>query len=97
MEKAVEEAKKRGFRVGALELTSESRSVYTLEKGDFPLAIIVGNEITGVSKDALELIDFTIDIPMLGAKHSLNVAVSYGIVVYEALRVYADEIKKFRP
>jgi tRNA G18 (ribose-2'-O)-methylase SpoU len=97
MEEAVEEAKNRGFRVGALELTSDSRSVYSIEKEDFPLAIIVGNEITGVSNNSMELVDFSIDMPMIGAKHSLNVAVSYGVLVYESLRVFRDEIKKFRP
>jgi len=74
-------------RVAALEITSNSRSVFALTREDFPLAIIIGNEITGVSEEAIALSDFTIEIPMLGAKHSLNVAVAFGVAAFECVRV----------
>jgi tRNA G18 (ribose-2'-O)-methylase SpoU len=51
----------------------------------FPIALILGNEIDGVSKEALELADMTVSIPMLGKANSLNVSVAYGIVAYEIL------------
>ncbi len=97
MEDAVAVAREMGFGVAALELTDSSRSVYDLAQADFPLALIVGNEITGVGREALELIDFAVDIPMLGAKHSLNVSVAYGICLYEALRVNRAQIGAFLP
>ncbi len=73
--------------LAALEITSNSRSIFEMRQADFPLALIVGNEITGVSDTALSLCDFTLEIPMLGVKHSLNVAVAYGIAVFECVRV----------
>jgi 23S rRNA (guanosine2251-2'-O)-methyltransferase len=75
------------FMIAALEITSNSRSIFELKKEDFPLAIIIGNEITGVSDAAIALSDFTLEIPMLGAKHSLNVAVAFGVTAFECVRV----------
>ncbi len=74
------------FKVASLEITSNSRSVFELTNEDFPLAVIIGNEITGVSDAAIGLSDFTIEIPMLGAKHSLNVAVAFGVAAFECVR-----------
>src|SRR5205823_2954144 len=75
------------WKIAALEITSNSRSIFDLTPSDFPLALIIGNEITGVSDFALSLCDFTLEIPMLGAKHSLNVAVAYGVAAFECMRV----------
>jgi 23S rRNA (guanosine2251-2'-O)-methyltransferase len=79
--------RKRSFIVAALEIASNSRSIFKLSKEDFPLALIIGNEITGVSEKAIALSDFTLEIPMLGAKHSLNVAVAFGVAAFECVRV----------
>jgi 23S rRNA (guanosine2251-2'-O)-methyltransferase len=49
-------------------------------------ALIFGNEITGVSKEVLDMSDDVVKIPMFGEKKSLNVATSCGIVLYEVLR-----------
>ena len=75
------------LKIAALEIASDSRPIFDLTKNDFPLALIIGNEITGVSEQALALCDFTLEIPMLGAKHSLNVAVAFGIAAFECVRV----------
>lgn len=56
--------------------------IYTKFKPKFPLALIVGNEIKGVSKKAIELADKIIYLPMLGKKESLNVAVAFGVAGY---------------
>lgn len=83
-----------GIRVFALEMTTESRSVYSLEKTDFPMCLVLGNEITGVDDDVLALCDGAIDIPMYGVKHSLNVSVAAGIALFEAVHVckrFAEE------
>src|SRR5947209_19235075 len=80
---AIAECKNKGMKVGALELTDSSRSIFEVKPEDFPLALIIGNEITGVSKESLEACDFALSIPMFGTKHSLNVAVAYGIAVFE--------------
>jgi len=47
------------------------------------IALIFGNEVFGVSQKAIELCNGTIEIPQLGTKHSLNVSVSAGIVVWD--------------
>lgn len=51
-----------------------------------PIALVVGNEVDGVSKDALELADAIIEIPMHGKKNSLNVAVATGITLFELIK-----------
>ncbi|OGD30537.1 MAG: hypothetical protein A2Y56_04485 [Candidatus Aminicenantes bacterium RBG_13_63_10] len=51
-----------------------------------PTAVLFGNESEGVSREALELADVRIKIPMLGMVQSLNLSVSVGIILYEALK-----------
>lgn len=86
MSDAIADCRAKGMKIAALELTDESRSIFELSAEDFPIAMIIGNEITGISDEALALCDLGLSIPMYGAKHSLNVAVSYGIAVFECLR-----------
>jgi tRNA G18 (ribose-2'-O)-methylase SpoU len=50
---------------------------------DKKIALIFGNEVFGVAQKAVELCDGTIEIPQLGTKHSLNISVSTGIVVWD--------------
>ena len=51
----------------------------------FPIALVVGHETTGVSKEVLEISDQIVEIPMWGVNKSLNVVVSLGIVLYKAM------------
>ena len=88
---AVAAIKSLGVKLCVLELTTASRPYYELTPQEFPLCVVVGNEITGVSKEIIDAADMAIDIPMFGHKQSLNVAVAYGIVVYDFLRVLRDE------
>lgn len=53
---------------------------------EFPLAIVVGHETNGVSKDVLDMADTIVEIPMWGINKSLNVMVSCGIVLYEIMK-----------
>jgi tRNA G18 (ribose-2'-O)-methylase SpoU len=89
MTEAIADCKAKGMKIAALELTDKSRSVFDLTPSDFPMALVIGNEITGVSDEALALSDESISIPMFGVKHSLNVAVAYGIAVFECVRIKA--------
>jgi tRNA G18 (ribose-2'-O)-methylase SpoU len=52
--------------------------------------LIIGNEITGVSKELVLQCDLALEIPMFGTKQSLNVAVAYGIAVFELSRIWRD-------
>lgn len=80
--------KSEGIKVAALELTTESKVYTSLSKKDFPLALVIGNEISGIANDTLSVCDFAVEIPMFGIKQSLNVSVAYGIVLYECLRIF---------
>ncbi len=84
----ITELKSNGVKICALELTDNSRQYYDISKSDFPMCLIVGNEITGVSQDLIDLCDFSIEIPQYGIKQSLNVAVAYGIAVFELRQIF---------
>ncbi len=84
----VRELKNKGIKICALELTDSSIPHYSLTSGDMPLCLIAGNEITGVSQELIDECDFTIEIPQYGIKQSLNVAVAYGIAVFELRKIY---------
>ena len=53
-----------------------------------PLALILGNEVNGVSGALLPLCHHCIEIPQSGAKHSLNVSVAGGVALWELYRLY---------
>ncbi len=80
--------KKKGIKICSLELTSTSKPYYKIEREDFPLCLIIGNEITGVSQELLDLSDYSVEIPQYGIKQSLNVAVAYGIAVFELRKIF---------
>lgn len=80
--------KTEGIKICALELTDNSVPYYSVQAEDFPLCVLVGNEITGVSQDLIDLCDFSIDIPQYGIKQSLNVAVAYGVTIFELRKTF---------
>ena len=84
---AIKELRAQGIRICVLEHTDGSRPYHSLSRKEFPLCLVVGNEITGVSKEILDLADLAVDIPMFGMKQSLNVAVAFGIAVFEFVRI----------
>jgi tRNA G18 (ribose-2'-O)-methylase SpoU len=82
---AVKKLKERGIKIVAVEQDARSKPFYQ-GNYDFPLAIIVGNETTGISKDVLDLSDMIVEMPMWGINKSLNVMVSCGIILYEIMK-----------
>jgi len=88
---AIRELKTKGIKICALELTANSKPYYSITKNDFPICLVVGNEITGVSQEVLDLCDYSIEIPQYGIKQSLNVAVAYGIAVFEIRKIFDNE------
>jgi tRNA G18 (ribose-2'-O)-methylase SpoU len=89
---AVARLKAQGVRICALEHTSASVPYYTVGKDAFPLCLVVGNEITGVSAAVLAEADMAVDIPMFGMKQSLNAAVAYGVALYEFVRIARGDL-----
>ena len=81
-----------GIKIAALELTENSTPYCELEKIEFPLALIIGNEITGVSQDLLDLCDYSLEIPQYGIKQSLNVSVAYGIAIFELRKKFDADL-----
>ncbi len=88
IEEAIEHSRAKGNKIFALELTDRKRPYYSLSKNDYPLTIIVGNELTGIDNNILELCDDSIEIPMYGVKHSLNVSIAAGISIFESIRIF---------
>ncbi len=73
------------LKIIAVEQDERSKPFYTVEY-QFPLAIVVGNETTGVSKEVLDIADTIVELPMWGINKSLNVMVSCGIILYEIMK-----------
>ena len=81
---AVAELKNRGYKVYAIEQTAGSTMLQEFEnKAGEKLAVVFGNEVEGVSNEVLKLVDGSIEIPQLGMKHSLNISVAAGIVIWK--------------
>ena len=83
--------KNRGYTLAALEITTEPTSWDAIGEIHFPLCLVVGNEVSGVSESVLGLCDMALEIPQFGEKHSLNVAVAAGIAVYKLLERFKGE------
>jgi tRNA (guanosine-2'-O-)-methyltransferase len=77
--------KEKGFRVAVTHLGQDAVE-YTELDYSLPLALVFGSESEGVSPEALNLADHRIRIPMLGMVQSLNLSVSVGIILFEALK-----------
>ena len=80
---AINELKREGFTVYGVEQVENSIMLDKIEILQKKVALVFGNEISGVSQEALDICDTCIEIPQYGTKHSINLAVSVGIVVWE--------------
>jgi tRNA G18 (ribose-2'-O)-methylase SpoU len=80
----------RGYTVAALELTDEPSTASDLATEDFPLLLVVGNEVHGLSDELIVEADLAIEIPQFGTKQSLNVAVAFGIAIFSIVGRYRE-------
>ncbi len=85
---AIAQARSSGAKICVLEQTTSSRPYFELSRADFPICLVIGNELTGVSPDVVSAADIALEIPMYGTKQSLNAAVAYGIAVFELVRIW---------
>ena len=85
---AIADLKSKGIKIIAVEITENKRNYDSINKSEFPLCLVLGNELTGIDNKILAQCDDAIEIPMFGIKHSLNVSVAAGIVAYEAIRIW---------
>ena len=80
----VQELQKKKYRIITIEQTNESIDLYDFSpKKDTKYAFVFGNELFGVNEGILPLTDSAIEIPQYGVKHSLNIAVCVGIVLWD--------------
>ncbi len=91
--KAIKEQKELGVKVIAVELTDEKREYTDLKPEEYPICLVLGNELSGISDEVLAACDDAIEIPMHGVKHSLNVGVAAGITIFESVRIWKDGLQ----
>ena len=77
----------RQYEIAAIETSVHAVDLFDWQPR-FPVCVQFGNEIDGLQTDLSRLSDTHVRIPMLGVKHSLNVATAGGVVIYELLRKY---------
>lgn len=82
--------------IAAIETTARAVDLFDWQPR-FPVCIIFGHEVDGIQPALSERADVHIRLPMLGVKHSLNVATAGGIVLYELLRKYRNLMREFAP
>ena len=83
---AIDSLKEQGYRIASIEQADESISLENFEmKTNEKLALIFGNEVKGVANQIVEESDYVIEIPQFGNKHSINVSVSIGVILWDII------------
>jgi 23S rRNA (guanosine2251-2'-O)-methyltransferase len=83
----IESLRERNYQIAAIETTPHAVDLFEW-KPAFPVCIVFGHEVDGIHPEVSAHCDVHIRIPMLGSKHSLNVATAGGVVLFELLRKY---------
>ena len=87
---AIQELKAHDYQIASVEQVEKAIPLQKLEQkiSGQSLAVVFGHEVTGVSDEVLQLTDLGIEIPQFGTKHSFNISVCAGIVLWEVARQY---------
>ncbi len=84
---AIEQLKKDDYKIFAVEQVTDSISLENISRfSTDKIAFIFGNEVSGVDQQIISLCDGSVEIPQFGMKHSLNISVAAGIVLWEVVR-----------
>jgi len=88
-QEAIEELKNKGYLIVSIEQAEGSVSLqdFKVEKGR-KYALVMGHEVKGVAQNIIDSSDYVIEIPQYGTKHSFNISVTTGIVLWELFRKY---------
>ena len=91
---AVDRLKKEGYRIFAIEQAENTTSLenFSLSPGQ-KYALIFGNEVKGVQQEVIDLSDGCIEIPQFGTKHSFNISVTVGIVLWQIIAPLLGTLK----
>ena len=81
---AISDLKQKGYKIYSLEQVEDSISLYEFTPDlDDKIAFVFGHEIKGVAQEIIDMCDHSLEIPQLGTKHSFNISVSTGIVLWD--------------
>ena len=83
---AVLKLKNEGYHIMGIEQADKSSKLNDFTLANKPIAIVMGNEVKGVSQEVIDICNEVMEIPQFGTKHSLNISVTTGIVIWELWR-----------
>ena len=78
--------KKKGYLTIAIEQVNKSIMLNDFSETNTPIAVVFGNEVNGVQQSVIDVCDNCIEIPQIGTKHSLNISVSVGVVLWDLFK-----------
>ena len=82
----ISKLKEKGYYILGIEQVEKSTKINDFSISTIPIAIVLGNEVNGVSQDVIDICDEVMEIPQFGTKHSLNISVATGIIIWELWR-----------
>ncbi len=88
----IRELKSQKISICILEHTNKSIPYCDFPKKEFPVCLVVGNEITGISNEVVNEADLAIEVPMFGLKQSLNASIAYGIALFELVKIFQTRV-----
>ncbi|MDL2222869.1 RNA methyltransferase [Bacteroidales bacterium OttesenSCG-928-M11] len=80
---AICKLKEEGYQIVTIEQAENSTMLNDLTLSEAKYAVVLGNEVKGVAQEVMDQCDFCVEIPQFGTKHSLNVSVTSGIIIWE--------------
>ncbi|MER3463229.1 MAG: RNA methyltransferase [Chitinophagaceae bacterium] len=83
---AIQDLRNNGYKIYAIEQVKDSVKLNEFHQPNQKIAVVFGNEVSGVEQSTIEQCDGCIEIPQLGMKHSLNISVAAGIVLWELIK-----------
>ncbi|MDR1370588.1 MAG: RNA methyltransferase [Dysgonamonadaceae bacterium] len=93
---AIQQLKASGYKIWSVEQAKGSISLPELELKEEKHAVVLGNEVHGVGQEVIDQSDGCIEIPQFGTKHSLNVSVASGIVIWEIFKQISGKLSIFQ-
>ncbi|MCG8342989.1 MAG: RNA methyltransferase [Chlorobiales bacterium] len=90
-EEVLGKLKDQGFTICGLEIAENSTPYTEVGIENFPMCLVLGNEVEGIDSEVLQFCDYVLEIPQFGTKHSLNVSVAAGIALYEMVKIFRQQ------
>ena len=87
---AVNKLLEKDYYIIGVEQVEQSTLLNDFSLPNKPIAIILGNEVTGVQQQIIDVCNEIIEIPQFGTKHSLNIAVTSGIIIWDLYKKYTN-------